>query len=167
MKLRKLELRDAPLMLEWMHDERVIHDLQTDFSKKTIQDAENFIKASWNDNENINLAIVCDLDEYMGTVSLKHVQNGSAEFAIIIRTSVMGHGYSKYGMESILKMGFEDMNLQLIYWCVDPVNKRAIRFYDKNGYKKTSPDQIQSRGVRLRYSKEQIERYTWYLVQAR
>jgi RimJ/RimL family protein N-acetyltransferase len=167
MKLRRLELRDAPLMLEWMHDERATHDLQADFSKKTIQDAENFIRASWNDNENINLAIVCDLDEYMGTVSLKHVQNGSAEFAIIVRTSVMGRGYSKYGMEKILKMGFEDMDLQSIYWCVDPANKRAVRFYDKNGYKKTSPDRIVNGGIRLRYSKEQIERYYWYLVQAR
>ena len=59
------------------------------------------------------------------------------------------------------------MDLQSIYWCVDPANKRAVRFYDKNGYKKTSPDRIVNGGIRLRYSKEQIERYYWYLVQAR
>ena len=36
MKLRKLELKDAPLMLEWMHDETVVEDLHTDFASKTI-----------------------------------------------------------------------------------------------------------------------------------
>ena len=36
MRLRKLQLKDAPLMLEWMHDESVVHDLHTDFASKSI-----------------------------------------------------------------------------------------------------------------------------------
>ena len=70
MYLRKLELKDAPLMLAWMHDESVTEKLRTDFASKTLQDAESFIKYSWEDNDNVNLAIASDEDEYMGTVSL-------------------------------------------------------------------------------------------------
>ena len=46
MKLRKLEEKDAPLMLEWMHDDSVVHNLATDFSKKTLDDCKKFIKGA-------------------------------------------------------------------------------------------------------------------------
>ena len=35
MKLRKLKIKDALLMLEWMHDESVTMYLKTDFRNKT------------------------------------------------------------------------------------------------------------------------------------
>ena len=44
MYLRKLEMKDAPLMLQWMHDRNVTENLRTDFASKTLQDAENFIR---------------------------------------------------------------------------------------------------------------------------
>ena len=53
MRLRKLELKDAPLMLEWMLDKDITADLQTDFSSKTIEDAECFIEKSKTDAENL------------------------------------------------------------------------------------------------------------------
>ena len=46
MYLRKLELKDAPLMLEWMHDPDVVKNLRADFSSKKIEDAIDFIKRS-------------------------------------------------------------------------------------------------------------------------
>ena len=47
MKLRKLELKDASQMLEWMHDEDVIKNLQADFLSKTLKDCQEFIVSSW------------------------------------------------------------------------------------------------------------------------
>ena len=76
MRLRNLELKDAPLMLEWMHDESVVGKLKGNFIEKTLADAESFILASANKKENIHLAIVSDENEYMGTVSLKNVEDG-------------------------------------------------------------------------------------------
>ena len=45
MRLRDLELKDAPLMLEWMHDENVVGKLKGNFKEKTLIDAEQFILA--------------------------------------------------------------------------------------------------------------------------
>lgn len=134
MYLRKLELKDAPLMLAWMHDKSVTEKLRTDFSSKTLQDAENFIRFSWEDKSNVNLAIASDEDEYMGTVSLKHIENGSAEFAITVRAEAMGRGYSWFGMESIIGKAFSELGLESIYWCVSKENTRAVRFYDKHNF---------------------------------
>ncbi len=134
MYLRKLELKDAPLMLAWMHDKSVTEKLQADFESKTIEDAENFIKASWDNKTDLHLAIASDTDEYMGTVSLKHIENSSAEFAITVRAKSMGKGYSWFGMESIIEKAFNELNLESVYWCVSRNNPRAVRFYDKHNF---------------------------------
>lgn len=134
MELRKLEIKDAPLMLEWMHDKSVTENLRADFASKTLDDAELFIKNSWEDKENINLAIVSDEDEYMGTVSLKGINDGCAEFAITIRSKAMGKGYSWMGMQLIIEKAFFEYGLESVYWCVSRDNKRAVRFYDKHNF---------------------------------
>ena len=134
MIIRRLELKDAPLMLSWMHDKNVVENLKADFASKTISDCQAFIEASWNDKNNINLAIASDTDEYMGTVSLKHIENDTAEFAITVRTEAMGKGYSWFGMEAIIEKAFEEYGLECVYWCVSRSNERAVRFYDKHNF---------------------------------
>lgn len=134
MKLRRLELKDATLMLAWMHDKYVTEYLRSDFSSKTLKDTEDFIKLSWEDKKNIHLAIVSDKDEYMGTVSLKNIEDGSSEFAITVCRNAMGRGYAWFGMESILAKAFTEYELKSVYWCVSKDNTRANRFYDKHNF---------------------------------
>ncbi len=133
MRLRELKQEDAPLMLAWMHDESVVSDLRGNFAAKTIDDCRSFIANSITE-ENIHLAIASDTDEYMGTVSLKNIENGSAEFAITVRAEAMGRGYSWFGMEEIIKKAFNELGLESVYWCVSRDNTRAVRFYDKHNF---------------------------------
>ncbi len=128
-----MELKDAPLMLAWMHDKSVVGNLRGNFASKTIDDCRAFIANSITD-ENIHLAIVSDTDEYMGTVSLKNIENGSAEFAITVRAEAMGCRYSWFGMEEIIKKAFNELGLESVYWCVSRENTRAVRFYDKHNF---------------------------------
>lgn len=136
MYLRDLEEKDAPLMLEWMHDETVVEKLRGHFSEKTLDDCLAFIRASKNKEKDIHLAICSDEDEYMGTVSLKSIDRTtqSAEFAITVRKSSMGRGYPWFGMEEIIRKAFEEYGLENVYWCVSRANKRAVRFYDKHNF---------------------------------
>lgn len=159
MKIRRLKLEDAPFMLEWMHDDNVVKDLQTDFRSKTIEDCIQFISDSLTDKNNLHWAITDEKDNYMGTVSLKNIFNNTAEFAITVRQAAMGAGYAKWAMEEILKKGFEEIKLKKIYWYVSPKNVRAIRFYDKNGYVKCDMP-LEARC----YSAEQKDYYVWYEV---
>lgn len=163
MRLRKLKRKDAPGMLEWMHDPTVVEDLKTNFLEKTMKDCEEFIEAAQSTVDNIHLAIVDENDIYMGTVSLKHILNGSAEFGITVRTEAMGCGYSQYAMKEMLCIGFEQLKLNRIYWCVSPDNRRAVRFYEKNHYKRMEMPPSDIRGER--YSAEEIKLYLWYQVE--
>lgn len=137
MNLRKLNEKDAKLMIEWMHDNSITENLLSNFSQKSIDDCISFIRKSLIDEENINLAIVDENDIYMGTVSLKHINNDTktAEFAIIVRRAAMGRGYSIFGMKKIFELAKEELKLETIYWCVLKSNLRAIRFYNKYDFK--------------------------------
>ena len=156
MYLRMLKEKDAPLMLEWMHDPFVVSGLRTDFSKKTIDDCLSFIESSKDTRKNLHMAICDDDDQYMGTVSLKHIRNDKAEFGITVRREAMGKGYSWFGMRRIFEIGFSEYKLKEIYWCVDPDNTRACRFYDKHDFRKTDAPENDD------YNKEERNRYTWY-----
>ena len=134
MRLRKLETKDAPAMLEWMHDKSVVTDLNTDFSSKTLEDCVTFIESSRRNKDNLHLAITDELDEYLGTVSLKHIKDKTAEFGIVVRKKAMRRGYAWFGMEEIMKVAFEDLKLESVYWCVNKSNERAIRFYEKHNF---------------------------------
>ena len=162
MKLRKLKRSDAPLMCQWMHDENVIHYLQAKFVEKSETDCRAFIDAALNETTNLHLAIADDNDTYMGTVSLKNISAGKAEFAIAMRTEAMGKGYASYGMKEIIRIGFDERNLDYIYWNVLRANHRAISFYNKNGYKQVSvKDEFLIGGG---YTGELLQRLLWYQV---
>lgn len=136
MRLRLIKLEDAPLMLEWMHDDSIVKDLEKDFNNKTIKDCEAFIVSCKDTSCDLHLAVVDDDDNYMGTVSLKNIERDKkrAEFAIVLRKCAMGKGFSYFAMTEMIKVGFTEEKLQQIYWCLFENNIRARRFYDKCGY---------------------------------
>ena len=159
-RLRALEPKDAPLMLEWMHDASVVKHLHANFLSKTMEDCERFIANSRTDERNLHLAIADESDVYQGTASLKDIHGGTAEFAITIRASAMGKGISRAAMAEIIRIGFEEKNLDSVFWCVSPENKRAVRFYDKNGYVRVPHERLSIRG----YGDDMIRSMLWYLV---
>ena len=161
-RLRPLQEKDAPFMLEWMHDDFVVHNMKTDFASKTMEDCKNFI--AWATDKDVmdtdcNLAIVDEQDEYQGTVSIKHIKDGKGEFAITIRKGAMGKGISKWGMAAIIQYGFSELFLREIYWCVSPDNARAVRFYDKNGYRR-----IEAPSYASGYTDQEMAYFYWYAV---
>ena len=71
--LRKLQLKDVPLMLEWMHDEEAKHIFQNNFAEIDDIAAKKFVENSFREDQQ-HFAIVDDQDdEYLGTISLKNI----------------------------------------------------------------------------------------------
>ena len=64
-------------------------------------------------------------------------------------------------MKEILRIAFEERNLNQVYWCVSPDNKRAVRFYDKNGYERVQAEYL---GKIEGYTLEQVNTYVWYVA---
>ena len=133
--LRKLEEKDAPFMLEWMHDEEITAGFQRPFSKATIESVLHFIQNSFNE-ENQNFAFVNSQDEYLGTISLKHIShvNDKAEYAVVTRKCAQGTGAAKKATEELLHYAFANLGLHKVYLSVLEENSRAQKFYEKCGF---------------------------------
>lgn len=151
MILRELRLVDAPAMLEWMQNTFVTDGLHGDYSNVSLESAESFIHKSRSTvpGQDIHMCISSDDNEYMGTVSLRHIAIDSAvaELALVVRENAMGKGYAWYGMVEMLRYAFEKLGIESVYWRVNEKNSRALRFFDKHGFERLSdiPKEIEKR----------------------
>jgi diamine N-acetyltransferase len=134
--LRKLQLKDASGMLEWMKDQELMRNFRFDASDMTLPKAEAFIERTHSDENNMHYAIVSEDDEYLGTISLKNIdpESKNAEYAIACRQKALGTGAAREGTRLLLDIAFNEMSLEKVYLNVLSENKRAIRFYEKIGF---------------------------------
>lgn len=133
--LRRLEQKDAPFMLEWMRDKTITCNFRYPFARMTLEKVQNFIKYSF-DEENQHFAITDDKDEYLGTVSLKHISeiDHNAEYAIVTRKKAQGTGIAARATMEILKYAFDDLGLHRIYLTVLSDNIAARKLYENCGF---------------------------------
>ena len=137
MKLRMLELKDTPGIFEWMKDPECNKHFRFDPDKVTMESVKEFIKKAEKDPVNQHYAITNENDEYLGTISLKNINenDGNAEYAVALRSSVSGKGLGYKATMAVLDIAFNEMKLNRVYLNVWPENERAIALYIKCGFK--------------------------------
>ena len=140
-RLRELEEKDAPLMLEWMHDPEIQKGFKKNMLSATLEDAKRFcvnsvISSSPNQGDSFHFAIVDDADEYLGTISLKDidVNNRTAEYAITTRTKAHNKGIARIATGLLLRKAFKEYNLNSVYLSVLSNNIAAIKLYERSGF---------------------------------
>lgn len=144
-------------MLEWMHDSEINCNFQADFASSTIESVVSFINNSFSD-ENQNFAFVDEQDEYLGTISLKHIsrKNSNAEYAIVTRKRAQGTGAAMRATQELLQYAFEELKLHKVYLNVLEENIRAQRLYEKCGFV------CEGRAVDLVKIKGEYRTLKWY-----
>jgi RimJ/RimL family protein N-acetyltransferase len=127
MKLRKLNDSDVPLILEWMKDPMINQFFRFNSKNVTLETVMQFVQQS---------QVVDDNDRYLGTISLKDIDEdtGKAEYAICMRKNAQGTGAAAFATAEILRIGFGERNLNRVYLNVLSDNLRANRFYQKFGF---------------------------------
>ncbi len=136
MRLRPLETKDIPGMLEWMHDPAVNRFFRFDASGMDEKKAAGFVESAAKGGTSLHLACVNEADEYLGTISLKNIdaENKTAEYAISFRRAAQGTGAARYATREILRRAFEELGLEKVYLDVLEENGHACRFYEKQGF---------------------------------
>lgn len=134
--IRQLELKDAEPMMECLNDKTNTQYMLIGGKCFSYQDCVNFINSTHSDKNNINFAIIDENDNWIGTISLKHVDNKvrQAEYAIITAPHVHGKGYAYKATVELIEYAFTNLNLQRIYLNVTSDNLRAINFYKRCGF---------------------------------
>ena len=171
-RIRPLEEKDAPFMLEWMQDPAINRFFKFSLGDITLDKALHFIKRANKENENddepsyLHYAVVDGKDEYFGTVSLKNInwQDKTAEYAISTRKCAKHRGYGQFATREIIKKAFEDLPLERVFLYVLPENESAIKMYKKCGFvEEPSRDSIETvRGRDVRRLYYRIDRDDYY-----
>ncbi len=136
--LRPLEIDDADNFVTWLNDEEVNKYLIRTMPLNKIRERE-FLEGLYKDNKEVILGIALKAnDELIGVIGLHKISLAfhNAEMGIIIGDkSRWSKGYGTEAVGLIVKYGFDQLNLHRIYLTVLDFNLRAIRVYEKSGFK--------------------------------
>lgn len=147
--LRSLQEKDAPYMLEWMTDPAITKYFRFDASDMIIEKCLAFIRGAGENQDCRHYAIVNETDEYLGTISLKEIHDGSAEYAISTRSCAHGTGAAMKATHQLLSIAFCELSLNRVYLNVLAENGRANAFYRKAGFRFTHKEEnaLEIRGI--------------------
>ncbi len=134
--LRALEKEDLEQCLEWINDPEIRH-LATleEYPFNRAKEEEWFEKV--NKDKNVILFAIClNDDKLIGNLGIT-LLSGNANLGIMIgEKEYLGQGYGTEAMKLVLDYCFNTLNLHRVALGVSEFNERAIKCYEKVGFKK-------------------------------
>jgi RimJ/RimL family protein N-acetyltransferase len=136
--LRALDRADAPVILPWVNDQRVIEHLLI-HRPTSLAAEEAFIDSLARNDHDVVLGIAeRESGRLVGVCGLHRIdlKNRHAEFGIFIGESdARGKGLGTEATALVIKYAFETLNLHRVWLRVYEDNKPAIRAYEKVGFR--------------------------------
>jgi RimJ/RimL family protein N-acetyltransferase len=126
---------DAEKFVEWFNDLELIINLQSYNSVINVEGERRFLDNPSNDH---NYSIVdIEKDELIGNCGFMELDNlnQTAEIGIFIAKDHWSKGYGTEALALLLDYGFKALNLHNVLLRVYSFNKRAIKCYEKAGFK--------------------------------
>ena len=137
--LRAVDVDDVDNFVTWLNDEEVRQFLSMTLPFNKTREKE-FVDGLYKDDSNIILGIVVKEDDcHIGNIGLHKISgtHRHAELGIFIGDKKSwSKGYGTEAIKLIMKYGFEQLNLHRIHLTVFDFNTRAMKAYEKAGFKK-------------------------------
>ncbi|WP_207533061.1 GNAT family N-acetyltransferase [Desertivirga arenae] len=142
--LRALKIEDASTSYKWRNIPEIWK--YTKFRPKEPISAE--IEEKWllncykKDNECRRAICLRDTHEYIGNVQIVDIENSKGVFHLFIgNKSYWGKGIGKDATSQILKIGFNELRLEMISLEVHTYNTAALHIYKKFGFTECSENE--------------------------
>jgi len=137
--LRPIHEGDFPKLVAWTNDPEISRLMDGDYPA-TLEECAGWHKAQLSDRHSQRFALcTVDGDLLIGDIALDHIAWRSGEAELRIRIGEKSHrdkGYGQDAVRTLLEHAFTNMNLKRIYLRVYAYNERAIRCYEKCGFRK-------------------------------
>jgi len=138
--LAPLTAEDAKACYEWFVDPEIRKFVSSHALPNTFEKSRNFIEEMNVSNNDVLLGIFTRPDgEYIGNIALHGIDrdNSNAFFGIVIGNSKNhGKGMGTEAVRLLLLYAFRNLGLNMVFLNVFADNVRAIRSYEKLGFKK-------------------------------
>jgi RimJ/RimL family protein N-acetyltransferase len=140
-RLREYRKEDAIMALEYMNDPEIKKLLTPGIPfLYTLEDEQKWVEGISGTKDNYSFAIETLEDKkYIGGCGINNLDWKNSVFTIGIfigDKEYLGKGYGTDAMKTLIKFIFEQMNINKIKLQVFSFNKRAVRSYEKCGFKK-------------------------------
>jgi ribosomal-protein-alanine N-acetyltransferase len=136
--LRPLDLEDVAALTTWLNDPEVTRFLRV-HRPLTRMAEEAFLRKISDSEHDVVLGIVLrEPEQFIGVAGLHHldVRNRHAEFGIAIgEKTVWGGGCGTEATQLMVRYAFDVLNLNRIWLHVGEDNERAVRVYEKLGFR--------------------------------
>ncbi|MCD6291271.1 MAG: GNAT family N-acetyltransferase [Anaerolineae bacterium] len=136
-RLRAIEREDLPRYVRWLNDPEVMRYFGI-YRPSNLEDEEAWYASQRADDSSMNFAIeTLEDSQHVGGCGFSHIdwRNRSAECGILIgERSRWGQGLGTDAMRTLVRYGFQQLNLHRIYLRVFEENQRAIHIYEKAGF---------------------------------
>lgn len=136
--LSPLNIEDAEKYVEWFCDFKMTDGIGKSGNIMTIEAEREWISNTLKNND-LNFAIVkLENDELIGNIGFNNIshQNRIGTVGIFIgEEKNRSNGYGTEALRLLLDYGFSYLNLNNIMLTVKSFNERAIRCYEKVGFK--------------------------------
>jgi len=144
-RLRAIEREDIPTFLKWVNDPELQQYLgRTPFPfsfAESLQDPvgeERWFERQLNDEKSRIFAIETEKGAHIGNIGLHEIdyKDGKATLGIMIgEKGYWDQGYGTDAVRALLRFAFQELNLHRISLEVFEFNRRAIRCYEKCGFR--------------------------------
>ncbi|NLY10301.1 MAG: GNAT family N-acetyltransferase [Firmicutes bacterium] len=135
--LRPIQESDFEDLVAWSNDSEINSYSEGDYPL-TLSECHQWLKRSKSNRYQERFAIELN-KELIGDIELDHItwRSGDAELRIRIGKKVLwDKGYGTDSVRTLLAFAFLNLNLSRVYLRVYADNHRAIRCYEKVGFKK-------------------------------
>ncbi|MBU5485115.1 GNAT family N-acetyltransferase [Clostridium sp. MSJ-11] len=139
-KLRKMISDDAELYHKWRNDMEVMASTNPFLDMYHMEETRGFVNQVILGSNSSKSYIILErkTETPMGIISLINIdyKNRNAECIIDIgEKNYWGKGYATESMKLLLDYGFLEMNLHRVYLRVFSFNEKAMKLYEKMGFK--------------------------------
>jgi len=136
--LRPIQASDYPKIVAWSNDPEVAGLLEGDYPR-TLEECPAWHRLSEGNRHQQRFAICTHEGVLIGDTELDHIawRSGDAELRIRIgEKEFWDQGYGTDSVTALLGYAFSSLRLSRVYLRVFHFNKRAIRCYEKCGFRK-------------------------------
>ncbi|SJZ94806.1 Protein N-acetyltransferase, RimJ/RimL family [Pilibacter termitis] len=134
--LSPIDVNDAELFTSWLNDLEIVENLGFPNLMITVESERTMLEELAKEH---NYAIIDQkTNQCIGNCGFKYVDllNKTAEVGIFIgNRDFWNRGYGQEALKLLIDYGFQSLNLHSVYLKVFSYNTRAIRCYEKIGFK--------------------------------
>jgi RimJ/RimL family protein N-acetyltransferase len=136
-RLRRIERQDIPTFVRWFGDPEVREYLMINRPISNAEE-ERWFERKLEEEDSEIYAIETMDGAHIGNIELFNIdtRHRHAELGIVIgEKAYWGQGYGSDAVRTLLRFGFEEMNLHRVFLRVYEDNARGIRAYEKCGFR--------------------------------